>query len=248
MCCGRCPTSAGIIGYRGWSDTLVAFDPALHVVGVRLRQSRDTREHVQDIRDDRYYLKTWNGKSWDEVARTTPQAAGIEGVSGATMTSMAMAEGIMRRLASAQAALALPPPPIAHGWREIGLVLAIAAALALAWVGHVRAPLGAARVSGVRHRVRRIPDRRSAGAIADGRVGPGRRAVAERSRARAAAGRRHRGAVGHGQAALLSASLPARRRPRAAPSRGAAALAAEPAAADWITACAGCRRGCSRWS
>lgn len=129
------PDSAGIVGYRGWSDTLVAFDAALHVVGVRLRESRDTREHVQDIRDDRYYLKTWNGKSWDEVSRTTPKDAGIEGVSGATMTSMAMAEGIMRRLASAEAALALPPPPVNHGWRELGLVLIIGAAVVLAWTG-----------------------------------------------------------------------------------------------------------------
>src|SRR5580704_12944130 len=31
------PISDDIIGYRGWTDTLIAFDPALHVVGVRLR-------------------------------------------------------------------------------------------------------------------------------------------------------------------------------------------------------------------
>ena len=116
------PDAEGIVGYRGWTDTLVAFDPGLHVIGVRIRTSQDTREHVGDIRDDRAFLKTWNGKSWDAVARTTPKEAGIEGVSGASMTSMAMAEGIMRRLASADAALAIPPPPLRFSVRDAGLI------------------------------------------------------------------------------------------------------------------------------
>lgn len=129
------PVAGSVIGYRGWTDTLVAFDPALHVIGVRVRDSQDTREHVQDIRDDRYYLKTWNGKSWDEVAGKTPQAAGIEGVSGATMTSMAMAEGIMRRLAASTSALATPPPPIRRSWKDAGLLVLLAAGLVMAFTG-----------------------------------------------------------------------------------------------------------------
>ena len=166
------PDVGGIIGYRGWSDTLVAFDPALHVVGVRLRESRDTREHVQDIRDDRYYLKTWNGKSWDEVARTTPKDGGHRGSErrdhdqhGDGRGDHAPARERRRPRSRCR------PPPIAHGWREIGLGLVIAAALVLAWVGHVRAALGAARVSGPGHRLRGFPHRRSARAIAHGRVG-----------------------------------------------------------------------------
>lgn len=129
------PVSDAIIGYRGWTDTLVAFDPALHVLGVRIRSSQDTREHVGDVRDDRYFMKTWNGKSWDQVARTTPEEAGIEGVSGASMTSMAMAEGIMRRLRAADAALALSPAPLRWTWVDAGLVVIVAAAVWLAFAG-----------------------------------------------------------------------------------------------------------------
>jgi hypothetical protein len=129
------PEAGAVMGYRGWTDTLVAFDPALHVIGVRVRESQDTREHVQDVRDDRYYLKTWNGKSWDEVAGKTPQAEGIEGVSGATMTSMAMAEGIMRRLAASNKALATPLPPVRRSWRDAGLLLVIVAGLVLSFTG-----------------------------------------------------------------------------------------------------------------
>lgn len=120
------PVTDSIIGYRGWTDTLVAFDPALHVVGVRIRSSQDTRDHVTDVRDDRYFMKTWNGKSWDEIARRTPEEMGIEGVSGASMTSMAMAEGIMRRLRTADAALAWQPPPLRWTWIDTGLAAIIA--------------------------------------------------------------------------------------------------------------------------
>jgi len=129
------PLCDDVIGYCGWTDTLVAFDPALHVAGVRIRASQDTREHVGDVRDDRYFLKTWNGKSWDEVAGTTPKQAGIEGVSGATMTSMAVAEGIMRRLQAADVARALPPPPFHFGWVDAGLLAIIVISLILAHTG-----------------------------------------------------------------------------------------------------------------
>jgi len=129
------PITDDIIGYRGSTDTLIAFDPALHVVGVRLRSSQDTAEHAGDVRDDRYFLKTWNGKSWDAVAGKTPEQAGIEGVSGATMTSLAMAEGITRRLRAANAALTLRPPPWRFKWVDAGLVAIIVAAMILAFRG-----------------------------------------------------------------------------------------------------------------
>jgi len=129
------PVSDSVIGYRGWTDTLVAFDPALHVVGVRIRSSQDTTDHVRDVRDDRYFMKTWNGKPWDEVARRSPEDLGIEGVSGASMTSMAMAEGIMRRLRAADAALSLAPPTLRFSWVDLGLVVIIAAGTVLAFTG-----------------------------------------------------------------------------------------------------------------
>jgi NosR/NirI family transcriptional regulator, nitrous oxide reductase regulator len=129
------PISDSIVGYRGWTDSLVVFDPALHVLGVRVRSSQDTREHVGDVKGDPYYLKTWNGKPWDEVARTTPEEAGIEGVSGATMTSLAMAEGIQKRLHASMDELALKPPPLRWKVRDIGLVVITACGLILAFTG-----------------------------------------------------------------------------------------------------------------
>ena len=129
------PHTDGIIGYRGWTDTLVAFDPALHVVGVRVRSSQDTRDHVRDVVADRHFLKLWKGKPWDEVARTAPQDAGIEGVSGASMTSLAIAEGIQRRLQAADSALAVTLPPFRIRARDVGLTIVVAAGLVLAFTG-----------------------------------------------------------------------------------------------------------------
>jgi NosR/NirI family nitrous oxide reductase transcriptional regulator len=124
-----------IIGYRGWTDALIAFDPALKVIGVRIRATQDTRDHVSDVKGDPYFLKTWNGKHWEEIARTTPEDAGIEGVSGATMTSMAVAEGITRRLTAADEAGVLRPPPFRVRARDVGLVLVIIVAITLAYTG-----------------------------------------------------------------------------------------------------------------
>jgi hypothetical protein len=124
-----------IIGYRGWTDALIAFDPGLKVIGVRVRATQDTRDHVSDVKGDPYFLKTWDGKPWEEIARTTPEDAGIEGVSGATMTSMAIAEGISRRLLAADQASELKPPPFRVRARDVGIMLVIIVAIALAYTG-----------------------------------------------------------------------------------------------------------------
>jgi NosR/NirI family nitrous oxide reductase transcriptional regulator len=128
------PLSDSIIGYRGWTNTLVAFTQEMRVLGVRIRSSQDTVDHVGDVKGDPYFLKSWNGKSWEEVAGKTPEEAGIEGVSGATMTSLALAEGIVRRLRAADSAT-LPPPPWRVQTRDIGLFLVVAAGFVLAITG-----------------------------------------------------------------------------------------------------------------
>lgn len=129
------PFSDAVIGYRGWTDTLIAFDPKLHVLGVRIRSSQDTKDHVSDVREDYSFLKTWNGKSWDEVAGKTAEEQGIEGVSGASMTSVAIADGIVRRLRAADSAMAVPLPSIRFAARDIGLIVVIAVGIVLVFTG-----------------------------------------------------------------------------------------------------------------
>jgi len=130
------PLSDSIIGYRGWTDSLIVLDPGLRVVGVRIRSSQDTRDHVGDVQGDPYFLKkTWKGKEWLQVARTTPEQAGIEGVAGASMTSLAVAEAVQKRLLAWQKDAEAKPASIRWSADEIGLIVVIAVAILLAFTG-----------------------------------------------------------------------------------------------------------------
>jgi NosR/NirI family nitrous oxide reductase transcriptional regulator len=130
------PTSDKIIGYSGPTDTLVALTPNKaepKVVGIKVRYSSDTKQHVADVVANEDFMGTWNGKTWDEVAGTDPRAAGIEGVSGASLTSMCIANGIRHRFEqsnlSAQAREKAAHEPIHFGASDLGLLAVIAVAM-----------------------------------------------------------------------------------------------------------------------
>jgi hypothetical protein len=132
------PISDKITGYAGPTDTLIAMDTDFRVIGVRIRSSWDTKVHVRDIASDAYFMKTWDSKAWDEVAGLEPRAAGIEGVSGASLTSMAIAEGIHHRFQQFKELAAAKPPPLrlrAHDW---ALLAVMAFAIAFTFTGHWR--------------------------------------------------------------------------------------------------------------
>lgn len=98
------PASDDLPGYRGPTDTLVALTPdknAPKVLGIKIRTSQETQKYVDDVATDEAFMGTWNGKTWDEVAGFDPKAAGIEGVSGASLTSVSIANGIHRRFSKA---------------------------------------------------------------------------------------------------------------------------------------------------
>ncbi|MBI5799949.1 MAG: 4Fe-4S binding protein [Verrucomicrobia bacterium] len=117
------PQADRIIGYCGITDTLVALDREGHVLGFKIRKSEDTKTHVGDVMDDRHFKKTWNGMTWEQVAGMDLKNAGVEGVSGATMTSMAVAEGIVHRFRVAQGEMR--PPTFRVGLRDCGLVAVV---------------------------------------------------------------------------------------------------------------------------
>jgi hypothetical protein len=126
------PVCRNIIGYAGVTDVLIAFDPDWRVIALKVRSTEDTRTHMADIIRDRKFLKKWNSLTWDAVAEMDLKKAGIEGVSGATMTSMAMAQSIKARLKTAKDELAARPP-FRIGWRDAGLVVVLAAAVFMAF-------------------------------------------------------------------------------------------------------------------
>jgi NosR/NirI family nitrous oxide reductase transcriptional regulator len=89
------PAADAIIGYQGPTDTLVGLDTNGRVLGIRVRNSFDNEPYVGYLRDEDYFLNLFNGKSLADLATLDLQAERVEGVSGATMTSLAVAEGLV---------------------------------------------------------------------------------------------------------------------------------------------------------
>ena len=92
------PACRDIIGYAGTTDALIVLDRDWKILGLKIHASEDTASYINDITLDRRFLKKWNGLTWDAAAGLDLKAAGIEGVSGSTMTSMAIAQSVKARL------------------------------------------------------------------------------------------------------------------------------------------------------
>lgn len=89
------PAADSIIGYQGPTDAIVGFDPAGRVRGFALLESFDNEPYVGYVRDDRRFRGLWRGMTIEALAGLDAEAHGVEGVSGATMTSQAVARGIL---------------------------------------------------------------------------------------------------------------------------------------------------------
>jgi thiamine biosynthesis lipoprotein ApbE len=107
------PQADNISGYRGPTECLVALGPDGHTItGVRVRRSYDTDSYVDQIRRAEPFLNRFIGRSIEELAAFEFQKEKIEGVSGATQTARAVAQGLQRR-AAAELKAQMPTP----GWR-----------------------------------------------------------------------------------------------------------------------------------
>lgn len=130
------PTADKTMGYQGPTDALIALEPDGRTIkGLALNESYDNQPYVGYVAEDGYFLKFFNGWTLERVAGTHLVDAGVEGVSGATMTSVAMAEGIQARARK----LIEPPAPDAaragRSWsprgRDIGTAIIVVVGLAM---------------------------------------------------------------------------------------------------------------------
>src|SRR5437667_1491827 len=99
------PQTDNIIGYSGPNDLLIALDSRGAIAGLELLSSGDTEEHVQKVKRDPGFLRTFIGLNPSEAP--PPK---LEAVSGATLTNFAIAESIQQRLAGAAPSLRFPEP------------------------------------------------------------------------------------------------------------------------------------------
>lgn len=107
-------------GYQGPTDTLIVLDEsATKVTRLRFRKSYDNAEYYERIIDDPNWLDLYNGMTIKEIVALDQSQ--IEGVSGATHTSWAIAESVARRLARFESDRA--PAKESFSWRNPALVV-----------------------------------------------------------------------------------------------------------------------------
>jgi len=100
------PDSDGYLGFSGPTNLLVAFNVLDQIVGIQLIASRDTRDHVDLILKNQQFFRAWTGLTWSEAG----SRRNVDGVSGATLTSLAMIQGLQRRLGAAEVSRKFPKP------------------------------------------------------------------------------------------------------------------------------------------
>lgn len=95
------PQADGVVGYSGPTDILAVLAPdGAAIRSLAVRDTYDTPEYVARVTDDPGYLPSLARRTPAEWSKLDLQAAGIEGVAGATQTSFAVAEGLRLRFAS----------------------------------------------------------------------------------------------------------------------------------------------------
>lgn len=98
------PLSDKILGYCGPTNTLIACDAAGKVIGLRILRSGDTPDHLAEVIRHRAFFDSFKGAKLGD-ATSRPK---VDAVSGATLTSTAIAEGILRRLGQEGGSLRFP--------------------------------------------------------------------------------------------------------------------------------------------
>jgi NosR/NirI family transcriptional regulator, nitrous oxide reductase regulator len=100
------PIANDVIGYRGPTESLLLFNPDLNLTSVTLLQSADTEEHVTAVKAEQTFFKQFESWVWGGPAAGTQ----IDAVSGATLTSLALAEGVLKRIGGERPSLLFNQP------------------------------------------------------------------------------------------------------------------------------------------
>ncbi|WP_168566584.1 FMN-binding protein [Crateriforma spongiae] len=100
------PDAQDVVGYRGPSEAVVVIDSQRRIVSVGLLESADTVEHVQVVRNSDDFFAQFQGWTWGEIDRRKK----VDAVSGATLTSLALAQGLIQRMGGEAGSLVFADP------------------------------------------------------------------------------------------------------------------------------------------
>jgi NosR/NirI family nitrous oxide reductase transcriptional regulator len=92
------PEAEKVLGYQGPSNILVALDPHDRVVGTRILSSEDTPEHVDKLRENPKFAKSF--RDWRPTSEPSPK---LEGYAGSTLTALSVVQSIQQRTAGTYA-------------------------------------------------------------------------------------------------------------------------------------------------
>ena len=87
------PVGDTIIGYQGPTDAIIRLDNKDTVLGLTVLESFDNEPYTDYVREDWGFPRLFNGLTLDQLAEVDVES--IEGVSGATMTSQAVAKAVV---------------------------------------------------------------------------------------------------------------------------------------------------------
>lgn len=93
-CLRTTPSSDNVVGYQGPTEALIGFSSDSRVIGIAVGESFDNEPYVGYVRDDAYFKSLFNEQTIEDLAKLDVESGQVEGVSGATMTSMAVTEGL----------------------------------------------------------------------------------------------------------------------------------------------------------
>lgn len=88
------PVGDHLSGYQGPTATLAGFDLQEKCVGLVVDQTYENEPYATYLNNEYSFLNLYRGKSLENFAAMDPEALGIEGVSGATMTSRSVADAL----------------------------------------------------------------------------------------------------------------------------------------------------------
>ena len=131
------PVSDAIIGYKGPTDTLMLLSPDGKTLrGIHIRKSFETKRYLAYVTGDDYFMHLFDGKSVDHLVGIDFEKEKIEGVSGATQTSWAVAEGLKQKSTRILKEVRERVPAYAKirwRWQDAGHLLIILSAFVMAF-------------------------------------------------------------------------------------------------------------------
>lgn len=101
------PLCDSIVGYAGPSNAMVVMDNDWIVQSVRLLRCPDTAEHLRMVENDPKFWNQFIGWKWGQTAMLK-----VDGVSGSTLTSLAIGESVAWRLSQPIGVIAQPAPQV----------------------------------------------------------------------------------------------------------------------------------------